>query len=121
MRAAYYTEQGSASKVLKIGEVPEILPKKNEIQIEIHYSGVNPGEVKKRSDAFGTGMPYDKIIPHSDGAGVVSKVGEGVDIAWLGKRVLCFGAQSYRQFGTAAEYCCVPVENAIEISENTDV
>ena len=107
--------------MLKIGEIDEILPKKGEIQIQIHYSGVNPGEVKKRSDAFGTGMPYDLIVPHSDGAGVVRKVGKGVDPNWIGKKVLCFGAQSYRQFGTAAEFCCVPLEKALEIDKETDI
>ncbi len=121
MVAAYYTSQGKAEDVLEVNDIEEILPRENEIQIGIHYSAVNPGEVKKRSDAFGTGMPYDLVIPHSDGAGIVNKVGSGVDQSWVGKRVLCFGAQSYRQFGTAAEYCCVPVENVIEIGEKVDI
>ena len=121
MRAAFYTRQGKASEVLRVEDIDEILPKEYEVQIQVHYSGVNPGEVKKRSDAFGTGMPYDKIIPHSDGAGIVNRVGEGVDKSFVGKKVLCFGAQSYRQFGTAAEYCCVPLENVLEIDEKTDI
>ncbi|MEQ9217454.1 MAG: NADPH:quinone reductase [Cyclobacteriaceae bacterium] len=121
MKAAYYTQQGEAKDVLKVEDFPEILPQENEIQIEIHYSGVNPGEVKKRADIFGVGMPYEQVIPHSDGAGIVSKVGRGVDANWLGKRVLCFGAQSYRQYGTAAEYCCVPLTNVVEIPENVDL
>lgn len=121
MKAAYYTEQGQASEVLQVNVIDEILPQKNEIQIKMQYSGVNPGEVKKRSDAFGTGMPYDMIVPHSDGAGIVSKVGADVNESWIGKRVLCFGAQSYRQFGTAAEYCCVPVDNVVPIGDKTDI
>ncbi|NND78049.1 MAG: NADPH:quinone reductase [Flavobacteriales bacterium] len=121
MKAAYYTKQGNAREVLQIGNIEEILPKEDEVQIKIEYSAVNPGEVKKRSDAFGVGMPYDLIVPHSDGAGVVSKIGEGVDESWIGKKVLCFGAQSYRQYGTAAEFCCVPVQNAIEIGHRVDI
>ena len=121
MRAAYYTQQGSAKEVLKVEEIEEILPQKDEVQIEIYYSGVNPGEIKKRANTFGGGMPFDIIIPHSDGAGYVSKVGKGVDESWLGKRVLCFGAQSYRQFGTAAEYCCVPISKVVEIGEHVDL
>ncbi len=121
MKAAFYTQQGKANDVLTVKEIEDILPKKGEIQIEIHYSGVNPGEVKKRADTFGMGMPYDMIIPHSDGAGFVTNVGEGVDENWIGKKVLCFGAQSYRQFGTAAEFCCVPENNVIEISDNVDL
>ncbi len=75
MRAVVYRKQGPAEKVLELIDREEVLPKKGEVQIEIHYSGVNPGEVKKRADTFGVGMPYDVIIPHSDGSGYVRKVG----------------------------------------------
>ncbi|NND95078.1 MAG: NADPH:quinone reductase [Flavobacteriales bacterium] len=118
MKAAFYTRQGMAEDVLEVSDIRELLPNKGEVQIEIHFSGVNPGEVKKRSDAFGVGMPFDRIIPHSDGSGYITKVGQGVDQNWIGNKVLCFGAQSYRQYGTAAELCCVPVENVVEIAEN---
>ena len=121
MRAAIYFRQGPANETLQLLEIEEILPNENEVQIEIHYSGVNPGEVKKRADTFGIGMPYEKIIPHSDGSGYVSKVGSNVDKKWIGKKVLCFGAQSYRQFGTAAEFCCVPINNIVEVAENVDL
>ena len=121
MKAAIYSEQGPAAEVLKLLEIKEIKPLEDEVQIEIHYSGVNLGEVKKRADTFGVGMPYDRIIPHSDGAGYICRVGRNVDEIWVGKKVLCFGAQSYRQFGTAAEYCCVPLSNVVEIADNVDL
>lgn len=121
MKAAYYDTQGTAEEVLEVKEVNDILPSENEVQIEIHYSGVNPGEVKKRSDAFGVGMPYERVIPHSDGAGYVRKVGNGADPRWIGMKVLCYGAQSYRQFGTAAEFCCVPVSNIVEVPDGVDM
>jgi NADPH:quinone reductase-like Zn-dependent oxidoreductase len=38
-------------------------------------SGLNPGDIKKRADAFGLGMAYPRVIPHSDGAGVIDAVG----------------------------------------------
>ncbi len=121
MKAAFYTRQGKAEEVLQVQEMDDVLPQKDEVQIEVHYSGVNPGEVKKRADTFGMGMPYDRVIPHSDGAGFIRKVGEGVDENWIGKKVLCYGAQSYRQYGTAAELCCVPLSNVVEIAENVDL
>jgi NADPH2:quinone reductase len=58
-------------------------------------------------------MPYPRIIPHSDGAGQVDQVGDGVSSEWLGKSVWCYGAQSYRPFGTAAEFTVVPAAQAI--------
>ncbi|MBT8185069.1 MAG: NADPH:quinone reductase [Eudoraea sp.] len=121
MKAAIYTEQGPATEVLRVQEMEEIDPQENEVKIEIHYSGVNPGEVKKRADTYGIGMPYETIIPHSDGSGYIRNVGSKVDKKWMGKKVLCFGAQSYRPFGTAAEYCCVPIGNVVEVSENVDL
>jgi NADPH2:quinone reductase len=57
------------------------------------------------------------VIPHSDGAGVVDEVGEGVSPARAGQRVWCFGAQSYRAFGTAAQYTVVPQEQAIALPD----
>jgi NADPH2:quinone reductase len=34
-----------------------------EVRIRVAASGINPGDVKKRQDAFGYGMPYPRVIP----------------------------------------------------------
>src|SRR6266699_5199784 len=101
MKAAWYETQGAARDVLVVGEMPDPEPRTAEVRIRIAASGVNPGDVKKRQDAFGYGMPYPRVIPHSDGAGHVDRVGEGVSAEWLQRRVWCYGAQTYRPFGTA--------------------
>ena len=116
MRAAWYENQGPPTESLVVGEMPEPIAETGELRIRIAVSGVNPGDVKKRQDTFGVGMPYPRVVPHSDGAGVVDQVGDGVDAEWLGKRVWCFGAQSYRPFGTAAEFCVVPATQVSELS-----
>ncbi|HUK46003.1 MAG TPA: NADPH:quinone reductase [Terriglobales bacterium] len=118
MRAAWYEKQGAARDVLQVGEMPEPQPSVGQVRIRIEYSGVNPGDVKKREDAFGVGMPYPRVIPHSDGAGTVDRVGEGVPREWTGRRVWCYGAQSYRPFGTAAEYVAVPLKQIAELPQN---
>jgi len=94
------------------------LPEPGEVRIRIAVSGVNPGEVKKRQGSYGVGMPYPRVIPHSDGAGVVEKVGEGVSPEWMGRRVWCYGAQSYRPFGTAAEFTTVPLDQAALLADS---
>ena len=114
MRAAWYEKSGPPRDVLVVGEVPDPHPGPGEVRICVIASGINPGDTKKRADTFALGLAYPRIIPHSDGAGTVDELGEGVDAAWLGKAVWCFGAQSYRPFGTAAEYTCVPVEKVVE-------
>ena len=117
MKAAWYEKQGAARDVLTVGDMDELQPRAGEVRLRVAVSGVNPGDVKKRQNAFGVGMPYPRIIPHSDGAGTVDAVGEGVSQEWVGRRVWCYGAQSYRPFGTAAEYTVVPLEQAAPLPE----
>ncbi len=118
MRAVWYPRQGPAKDVLIVGEMPTPEPRRGEVRIRVAASGINPGDVKKRQDSFGVGMSYQRVIPHSDGAGVIDKVGDGVPASRRGELVWCFGAQSYRPFGTAAEYVVVPVDQAITLPDN---
>jgi NADPH2:quinone reductase len=117
MKAAWYEKQGPARDVLVVGEMDDPEPRSCEVRIRVAFSGVNPGDVKKREDAFGVGMPYPRVVPHSDGSGTIDGVGEGVSRQWIGRRVWCYGAQSYRPFGTAAEYTVVPVKQVVDLPE----
>src|SRR6201981_3389862 len=117
MRAAWYEKQGPAREVFVVGEMPDPRAAAGEVRIRIAASGVNPGDVKKRQDSFGIGMPYPRVIPHSDGAGTVDAVGADVSLEWIGRRVWCYAAQSYRPFGTAAEYTVVPMQQAVPLPE----
>ncbi len=118
MKAAWYETQGAPRDVLVVGEVPDPQPGTGEVRIRISVSGINPGDLKKRADAFGIGMPYPRIIPHSDGAGVIDAVGDGIPRDRVGERVWCHGAQSYRPFGTAAEFVVVPAHHAIRLPDS---
>ena len=71
MIAAWYEKQGPAKDVLTVGEMPDPHPAAGEVRIRVAASGINPGDIKKREDAFGYGMAYARVIPHSDGAGQV--------------------------------------------------
>jgi NADPH2:quinone reductase len=117
MKAAWYEKQGAARDVLLVGDMNDPQPHAGEVRIRVAFSGVNPGDVKKREDAFGVGMAYPRVIPHSDGSGTVDAVGEGVSREWIGRRVWCYGAQSYRPFGTAAEYTVVPLMQVAQLPE----
>lgn len=115
MNAAWYERQGSARDVLFIGNMPDPEPGPGEVRIRVAASGINPGDMKKRQDAFGLGMSYPRVIPHSDGAGTVDRVGAGVSSARIEERVWCYGAQNDRPFGTAAEYVVVPSAQAVPL------
>ena len=117
MKAAWYEKQGAARDVLVVGDMEEPQPSAGAVRIRVAFSGVNPGDVKKREDAFGIGMPYPRVIPHSDGSGTVDAVGDDVSREWLGRRVWCYAAQSYRPFGTAAEYTVVPLRLVVPLPD----
>jgi NADPH:quinone reductase len=117
MRAAWYERQGPAAEVLQVGELPNPEPGPGEVRVRVRYSGVNPGDTKKRRGWLGSSMPYPRVIPHSDAAGTVDAVGEGVAPDRMGRRVWVYGAQSYRPFGTAAQYTVVPDHLALDLPD----
>jgi NADPH2:quinone reductase len=117
MLAAWYERTGPAAEVLRLGEIPDPEPGPGEVRVRLTISGINPGDTKKRSDWVGYGLPYPRIIPHSDGAGVIDAVGDGVDAARVGQRVWVYGAQSYRAFGTAAQLTVVPTDKAVALPD----
>jgi NADPH2:quinone reductase len=93
-------------------------PGAGEVRVRLSLSGVNPGDTKKRRGWLGSAMPFPRVVPHTDGAGVIDAVGEGVDPARVGQRVWVYGAQSYRPFGTAAQLVAVPAEQAVELPDD---
>ncbi|MFJ5226468.1 NADPH:quinone reductase [Streptomyces sp. NPDC088400] len=115
MLASWYDQQGPAADVLHVGELPDPHPGPGEVRVRVTVSGVNPGDTKKRRGWLGSSMPYPRVIPHSDAAGVIDEVGEGVDTHRVGQRVWVHGAQSYRPFGTAAQYTVVPDQQAVRL------
>jgi NADPH2:quinone reductase len=117
MRAVWYDRQGPAGEVLQAGELAAPEPGPGEVRVQVTRSGVNPGDTKKRRGWLGSAMPFPRVIPHSDGAGVIESAGEGVDPARVGQRVWVFGAQSYRPFGTAAELTVVPAGQAVRLPD----
>src|SRR5436309_117420 len=90
-------------------------PSPGDVRVRVALSGVNPGDTKKRGDWLGYGMPFPRIVPHSDCSGVIDAVGQGVDRSRIGQRVWVYGAQSYRPFGTAAERTVLPAGQAVRL------
>src|SRR5262249_56839667 len=55
---------------------------------------------------------------HSDGAGEIDQVGEGVSLARVGERVWVWNGQWRRPFGTAAQSIVLPSEQAVALPAN---
>ena len=119
MRAAFYERNGPAGEVLKLGEVDTPRPGPGEVRVKLATSGVNPSDVKARSGATRK-IAYPRVIPHSDGAGEIDMVGEGVSSFRVGERVWVWNAQWARAFGTCAEYVTMPSQQAVRLPANTN-
>lgn len=119
MKAAWFENFGSAVDVLAVGEKPDPVPAAGEVLVRLKTSGVNPSDVKKRAGAFPDLLDAGYVIPHSDGAGVIESVGDGVPAARIGERVWVYQAQYGRRFGTAAAYVALASERAISLPDNT--
>jgi NADPH2:quinone reductase len=117
MKAAFYERTGAAAEVLQIGEMPDPLPAPGEVRVRLQWSGVNPSDVKTRAGVRSTVLPFERIVPHSDGMGVIDVVGEGVDAARIGERVWLWNAAWGRPFGTAAQFVVLPQQQAVLLPE----
>lgn len=114
MKAVSYTRNGSANEVLEYGELPDPIPAAGEMRVKIAFSGVNPSDAKRRSGTGGA-IQFPRVIPNMDGSGIVDMLGEGVDAAWLGKRVWLHKTGWERPHGTAAEYTISSPNRAFEL------
>ena len=119
MRAVSYSHFGPAHEVLALENVATPDPGPGEVLVRLAFSGVNPSDAKARAGGRPgvTKPPFDRIIPHSDGAGVIEAVGDGVDRARIGQRVWIWNGQWQRACGTAAEYIALPQAQAVPLPE----
>ena len=115
MQAAWYERNGPAREVLRFGEMPDPEPGPGEIRVRVHASGVNPSDWKTRSGS--RPMAFPRVIPHSDGAGIVDRTGPGIDPARRGERVWTWNGQWKRPFGTAASFIALPSEQAVPLPD----
>lgn len=117
MLAAFYERTGPARDVLVLGELPDPQPAPGEVRVRVQWSGVNPSDVKSRAGLRNPAMPFPRVVPHSDGMGVVDAVGEGVDAARIGQRVWLWNAAWGRPSGTAARFVALPERQAVPLPD----
>ncbi len=116
MKAALYDHNGPAGEVLRVEEIERPEPGPGEVRVRMQLSGINPTDWKSRAGA--TPRPIDGFqIPHHDGAGVIDKVGEGVDPGRDGERVWLWLAAASSRWGTAAEWTVLPERQAVRLPD----
>jgi NADPH2:quinone reductase len=115
MRQAWYDRNGPAAEVLQVGEAEPPAPGRGEVLVRVHASGINPSDCKQRKGWPGR-EPRARVVPHSDGAGIIAGVGEGGDTGLIGRRVWIwnarggafYGTGTGPEAGTASEYVSLP-------------
>jgi len=119
MLAAYYTRTGPAREVLTVGEIETPAAGPGEVRVRLAMSGVNPSDVKTRGGVRSRELPFPRIVPHSDGAGVIDQAGDGVPPARVGERVWVWNAAWGRPHGTAAQFVVLPARQAVPLPPAT--
>src|SRR5215213_9573390 len=107
MRAAFYEKNGAARDVLRVADIETPQPGPGEVRVKLKTSGVNPSDVKAREGRTRK-LSYPRVVPHSDGAGEIDMVGDGVPAGRKRERVWVWNGQWKRPFGTCAEYIVLP-------------
>lgn len=100
--------------VLLLEELPDPDPARGQLRIAVEAAGVHLLDTSIRSgESFGLGEPPPlPTVPGREVAGTVDRVGDGVDPAWLGKRVV---AHLGLAGGGYAEQAVVDAARAYEV------
>ncbi|WP_330179878.1 zinc-binding dehydrogenase [Nocardia sp. NBC_01503] len=111
MQAILLTATGGP-EVLVPSEVPAPRPRAGQILVKSEAIPVLYPETMLRSGAFP--VPLEKpFVFGTQAAGAVVEIGDGVDPALLGQRVMV----ASDSFGTYAEFVCAPAESAVRIPD----
>ncbi len=114
MRAWQVQGKGEPRDVLRLVDLPAPEPGPGQMRIAVTAAGLGLPDVFMCRDMY----PLTPPLPFTSGqeaAGVVTAVGEGVDVA-IGTRVMSV-TLFYEGHGSFAEECLVPAANAFAIPE----
>ncbi|MBG6108303.1 NADP-dependent oxidoreductase [Frigoribacterium sp. CG_9.8] len=115
-KAVRFSRYGG-SEVLDVVEVDAREPGRREVQVSVVSVAINPGEIQVRQGQFHDAFPAH--FPEgqgSDFAGVVTKVGEGVDFPRVGDEVIGFSdsRDAQAEFVTIDASRVIPKPHAVD-------
>src|SRR6478736_6413842 len=90
-RAIAYTEFGGPEVLHEI-EAPDVAPGPGQVAIRVEAAGINPIDAKLRAGLRASAAIVEPRRVGSDGAGIVTAVGDGVDGLRVGEPVVFGGA-----------------------------
>jgi NADPH2:quinone reductase len=74
MLAGWYEKGGPAEKVIEVGDMEIPRTGAGEVLVRLRASAISPSDYKKR--AATAPLEFPRIVPHSDGAGVVEALAQ---------------------------------------------
>ena len=116
MLAAQYATSGPHAGEIELVELERPEPRAGEVLVRVRVSGVNPTDWGSRNGR-GFNPPFERVVPHHDGAGEIVAVGDGVDQTRVGERVWLWLGQWRREQGTAAQFIALPSAQAVPLPD----
>ncbi|MCP2255023.1 NADPH2:quinone reductase [Prauserella aidingensis] len=117
MRAVWWTKPGGPD-VLRPGEAAIPEPRRGEVLIDVEYAGVTFVETQLRAGR-GPFAWQPPLIPGNGVGGVVARIGDGVDPALVGSRVVSglSGSGGYAEHAVAAADRLLPVPDGVAMTD----
>lgn len=118
---AMLIHETGAPEVMRFGEIATPEPGPGELRIRVIYAGVNPADWKNREGYLAAFRPYTfPYIVGFDAAGVVEKLGEGVDDFVPGERVFTPTNHGQGGLGSYAEFVIAAADRVARIPPTLD-
>lgn len=111
MKAVVLSQKGNAERALQIQEVLTPTAGKDQIRIKVEAFGLNYADVMARLGLYDAAPKMPCVVGY-EVVGLIDEVGEDVDDALIGKRVVAF-----TRFGGYAEYALTRKDAFAEIGE----
>lgn len=118
MKAVQINEFGGP-EVLKVVDIEEPSPNKDEVKVKLYAVGLNPSESYTISGNYAYNVPDLPYVPGGDGAGVIEEVGAGVENVKVGDRVYLSGFNAERKTGTYAEKVVTDAKSVYPLPDGT--
>ncbi|SPE51663.1 Oxidoreductase, zinc-binding dehydrogenase family [Verrucomicrobia bacterium] len=112
---AWLLDEFKGIEHLRLSEVPEPTPQRDEVVVQLRYAALNPADRYLAEGQYPAKPPLPHILGR-DGMGMVAQTGPGVAQVRVGdRRAILRGAVGVERAGTFAERVVVPVQDLVEV------
>lgn len=112
MRSAVHDVFGDPAEVLRLADMPVPVPRAGQVRIRTILAPIHNHDLRTVQGSYGR-KPSLPAIGGSEAVGTVDALGEGVDAALLGRRVVASGRGTWAEYFLAHAASLIPVPDAI--------